>query len=459
MGEVLRNRPLLSLTAGLLIGLTLREYLWNAILLVPLFALLKAPRPCLVLCAGFLIGALLSPAIPQKGVQSTRYIESEARIVSVPRVYPNRIAYEIEVQGHRLVVTDARQADRSLGDQLRVAGLVKPLREGSEAYLLSKGIVGRFSPVRIGVLSEGPSWSRMALQVREAFIKFSQRTLAPERAAILDALCFNVEGALSDEQEESLRSTGTIHIISASGLHVLILAISIDWLLGFLPIPRPARIVALGLILGFYAAAAGLQPAIIRSVVMSMVGLIAYWWNREGDLLSSLALAASGYLVIDPMGVYNLGFQFSFLTVAAFGLFGAIKDHVPKTALAAFAEQAKDAFQTTHVAYWATLPLLLFYFGTVSIMAIPSNLIIVPVVMVLVIGGIGAFALSHLWQGFGQILMAGLVDPLCAYLNWVLGLFGNLIKVDLAGGFFSGYWLLIVYLLLSFLVRERVRPA
>lgn len=459
MGEVLRNRPLLTLVAGFLVGLTLREYLWNAILLVPLIALVKAPRSCLILCVGFLIGALLSPTIPKQGIQSTRYVESKAKIVSVPRVYPNRIAYEIETQGHRLSVTDAREADRSLGDQLQVAGLAKPLREGSEAYLLGKGIVGRFDPVRIEVVSQGPSWCRTALRLREGFIRFSQGTLAPDRAAILDALCFNVEGALSDEQEESLRATGTIHIISASGLHVLILAISIDWMLGFLPIPRPARIFILGLLLTFYAAAAGMQPAIIRSVVMSMVGLIAYWWNREGDLLSSLSLAAFGYLVLDPIGVYNLGFQFSFLTVAAFGLFGAIKDRVPKTALAAIAEQARDAFQTTHVAYWATLPLLLYYFGTVSIIAIPSNLIIVPVVMVLVISGMGAFALSHLWQGFGQILMAGLVDPLCAYLNWVLGLFGNLIKLDFAGGFFSGYWLLLIYFLFSLVVRERVRPA
>jgi hypothetical protein len=257
MAEVLRNRPLLVLAIGFLLGLSLREYPWNAVALIPLLVFVKIPDRCLALATGFAVGAVLSPRVPTSGVVRTQYLESPAVVVSIPRLYPNRLSYEVEVQGHRLTVNEPARTDRSMGDRLQMAGLVRPLLEGSEAFALSRGIVGRFQPTRIVTTVQGPSWYRSAAKLRQSFVAFTSSFMSKERATILDALCFNVEGGLTEEFESDLRATGTIHIISASGLHVFILAVVIDWLLSLLPIPRWVRLALLGGLLAFYAAAAG----------------------------------------------------------------------------------------------------------------------------------------------------------------------------------------------------------
>jgi competence protein ComEC len=459
MADILRNRPLLIFAVGLVVGLTVREYPWNGVLLLPLAILIRDFQRWIGLLLGFLLGCWLSPTVPKIGIEDKEYVRSPARICSVPRLYPNRIAYEVELRGKKLSVFEPATADRSLGDRLNLIGLAKPLREGSEDYMLAKGIVGRFDPMSVESVSQGPAWYRAAAGVRKAFVGFTHRAMSPERAAILDALCFNVEGGLTDSFEDDLKATGTIHIISASGLHVFILAGVLDWLLGLLPIPRAWRLLLLGVLLTFYAAAAGLQPAIIRSVLMSMVALTAYLWRRESDLLTTLALAAVAYLVFDPLGIYSIGFQFSFLTVAAFALFGRIKEAFPRTAWGILKEQAVEAFQTTHAAFWATLPLLVFYFGAISIVAIPTNLVIIPVVMSLVVLGLAAFAISSWIPAISQGVSDYLLSPMVAYLEGMIGLFANLTKLDLPTAAFSGYWLIPVYVVMCWTVRERVRPA
>lgn len=460
MVEVLRNRPILILAIAFIVGLSITEYRWNLLFIPVLGFLLRDTRSLVAVGIGFLSGFLISPEIPDRGVEKSKFVESPGQVVSVPRLYPDRISYILEVQEKRLAVTEPLHANRSYGDRLRVKGLVRPLKEGTEAFQLAKGVVGRLQLFSAEAISLGPQWYRSAADLRRGFVDFTHQHMAADRAAVLDALCFNVEGGLSKEFEDDLRSTGTIHIISASGLHVLVLAWVIDALLGLLPLPRPLRLLILGLVLALYAAAAGLQPAIIRSVLMSMVALTAYIWRRESDLLSALAFSSLAYLLWEPLGIYNLGFQFSFLTVAAFALFGTLEENFPKSAAGFVRENLLDSLRTTGIAYVATIPLLAFYFGAVSLVAIPSNLLIVPVVMALVVAGMASFGLSFFIPGAAEVLIKALIEPLIAYLQWIIHLFGNLNISSVPGQFFGGYWLVPFYMLfLVMLVRERARPA
>ena len=459
MAEILRNRPLLILALTLILGLTLREYPVNFIF-VPLFwFLLKSVSKIWPSMIGLAIGIWLAPDIPSSGVTSTTFLEAKAQIVSVPRLFPEQIYYEIQVGNYRLRAREPVNADRSYGDELLVRGLVKPLREGTDEYLLQRNVVGRFEPISVEVVQRGPGWMRRAADVRRTFVAYSRSVLPLKNAAILDALCFNVEGGLSDEFEDTLRRTGTIHIISASGLHVFVLALAVEWLLGLLPIPRSAKLLLVFLLLAAYCAAAGLQPAIIRSVVMYVVASTAYLWQREADLLSALALSAALYLAWEPHGVFNLGFQFSFLTVAAFAIFGQFDDSPARSVREVLIKAVKDAFKTSNIAYWATLPLLLYYFGSISFVAIPSNLLIIPAAMVLVIGGMASFVVAGWFPQFAGTVASLLLNPLISYLEQILSLFGNLRIATVSGGFFSAYWLVPLYVAILFMVRERVRPA
>lgn len=451
----LRNRPLLVLALGLVIGLTLREYFWHWLFFVALLFLGDFRGRCFA-SVGFLVGLALSPSVPDHGVLERSYVDNYATVVSVPRVSSGFQSCEIELSGHRLTMLS--RVKLSLGDQVRFSGLVKPLREGTERYYLTHGIVGRAEPIRLELVQEGPPFFRAALSVRDSFVRFSHEALPGPTATLVDALCFNVEGGLDPSTKDQLRNTGTIHIISASGLHVLVLAMAFDWLFGFLPIPRGVRLLLLAGFLVLYACAAGLQPAIVRSVLMALIGLSAYLWQREADLLSSLALTAILYLLFVPLAIYDIGFQFSFLTVAAFGLFPFHRPEAAKRAVDFIIGGFREGLRTTVIAFLATAPLVAFYFGFVSVTAIPTNLIMAPAVMLAVIFAMAAFCLSLLWPSGAAILMSGAVDPLVSFIRLPLELFGGLSFSSQLPAF-SGYWLVLIYGLMLMFVRQRVRPA
>lgn len=456
MRTELRNRPLLVLALGLIVGLTLREYPLNFVFAL---ILLLVPGRSLFVASGFLVGLLLSPVVPSQGLMQDQRVDQDAVVASIPRLTPGsadfsrRITCEVEASGHRLELSCDSRFDVSLGDRVHLIGLAKPLREGSESYYLTKGVIGRIRPTSLTVIERGPNVYRWALAVRERFLAFTHSNLPEESAAVVDALCFNVTGGLDPELRDQLRETGTIHIVSASGLHVFVIAFALDGLLGLFPIPRALRIAVLGLLLGFYACAAGLHPAIVRSVAMSMIGLTAYLWRREADLLSSMALAGVTYLLFSPLSVYDPGFQFSFIAVSAFGLFGHWGEPV-----AGFSRLG-DTLRSGLIAFVATFPLVAFYFGFVSISAIPANLLIAPIVMVAVVLSMGSFGLSFLWPDGGGFVMAHAVDPLIGLTKGVLGWFGNMSATLQTPEAFSGYFVVAFYLLALGLVRQRVRPA
>ncbi len=460
MVEVLRNRPLVVLAIAMVVGLAMAEYPY-LIGLIPILAiLLRSGKSWVALALGFGLGALFSPDVPEKGIEKSRYVQSPAKVVSAPKLYADGIGYILDIQGNRLGAFEKSGADRSLGDSLYVKGVVRPLSEGSEKNQLARGIVGRFQPYEVHVTGFGPQWARWGLKVREAFVGFTHRTMSLERAVLLDALCFNVEGTLDKGFEENLRATGTIHIISASGLHVLVLAWAISGLLSRLPLPRPLQVVLLVVALAFYAAAAGFQPAIIRSVLMALTAQTAYLWRREADILSALALSSIVYLLWQPFGIYNIGFQFSFLTVGAFGLFGVFRDSFPGTAVEFAKGKVFDALSTSSLAYVATLPLMAFYFGAASLVAIPANLAVVLPAMILVGAGMGVFAIDLICKPLGELLAHSILEPIVSFLQWAIELFGNLTISSIPVAYFSGYAVALIYLALGIaFVRERVRPA
>jgi competence protein ComEC len=458
MATILRNRPLLIIALGLMVGLTLFEYPWNAMFLLPAIWLLhRNPIKLLCLALALGLGIYLRPPIFTEGVSKTQYVETQARIVSVPRIYPGQISYEIESRGVKYSVTEPDTADRSIGDVIAIRGLVKPLREGTESYKLSHGIVGQFRPIEVRTLSSGPQWLRSAAELRKRFVGFSAKYLPADEARILDALCFNVEGGLDEDLTNALRATGTIHIISASGLHVLVIAVALEFLLNLCPSPRPIRIGLLLIALAVYAGAAGLQPPILRSVVMAAICLTAYLWRREADLLSALSLAAILYLIYDPRGIYDVGFQFSFVTVTAFCLFGSDLKPDYSTASGRFLSEAKVVLRTSCLAYLATIPLTAFYFGTVSIVAIPANLAVFLSASVLVIMGMAAFAVSPFFPGFAEWVSTWLLSPLVQFVEKTALLFGNLSISSIPTLSFNGYWLALIYGAFLLRAKEPIR--
>ncbi|MDR3691369.1 MAG: ComEC/Rec2 family competence protein, partial [Fimbriimonas sp.] len=263
-------------------------------------------------------------------------------------------------------------------------------------------------------------------------------------------------GSIVDPSDSrKLKQSGLIHIVTASGLQVFVLAFLLFQLLRFLPASRPAQIVVVASILCLYALAAGLNPAVVRASVMSILALSAHLFRREPDALSSLALAGIGYLLWNPHAVYSPGFALSFVTVACVALFfkRAPIDLSDRRQL--LLRWSNDFLCLSWVICVAALPLSAYYFGVVSAVSVLSNLLVAWCTPLLVGGSILTYVLSTVLPTVAAAISSHILGPLS---QWVLTV------LDWTGGEgsslnlppFSGYWLVLFYGALILTVRRRV---
>ncbi len=424
MRTELEARPLLVLFAGLVAGLTTPVSAWGPLLFL---GVLVAVRPWSAkrLAAGAcLVGLVLAPRSTPVPVLERAYFQGDVVVASVPRLFPDGTACEVETGGLRYALWMNGAPGISLGDRLALRGVVRPLPDGSDAYWGGHGVSGRLqagswkrTASATGLFAWGVAW-------RQAFVTLCADTLAPEAARIVDAVCFNVDGALDGDTRMALQRSGTTHIVSASGLHVLIFALFIQALLLALPVPRWAQMVLLMLVLLLYAAATGFRPPVVRAVAMAGVYAAAYGFRREPDALSALALAGTVYLVVSPRSVLDVGFQLSFATVAGLALF--MRPRAPARGLwrkgwGAVADVARVSFVATLVSG----PLVAQTFGIVSLAAIPANVLIAFALPPLMGGAMASLGLSSVFPGLAAGIMALVVQPLAGWLLWVVETVGS----------------------------------
>lgn len=141
--------------------------------------------------------------------------------------------------------------------------------------------------------------------------------LSSEDASMLNAMLFGDRTHLSHALRNAFERTGTFHLFVVSGLHVALLAAALFWLLRRFRLPQgPAVLVTL--IAAFaYAELTGFGVPAQRALTMTSIYLIARWLNREITALNALGAAALAVLVFDPRALFEASFQMTFLVIVA----------------------------------------------------------------------------------------------------------------------------------------------
>ena len=235
-------------------------------------------------------------------------------------------------------------------------------------------------------------------------------------AGLLAALAAGERSGITPDQWETAVATGTSHLLAISGLHVGLVAgwafFLARWLWNlcgggrWLAAPRAAAPLALGLG-GAYALLAGFGIPTQRALVMLAVWLGAVAAGRAVEPARGLALAAVAVLAFDPLAVLSAGFWLSFAAVAVI-------------LLALGAGRGGPSWRRWWRVQWAVslglAPVLLLWFGQVSLAAPLANLLAVPVVGLWVVPlALAGSALLLAGQG-------GTAQPLLAGAAWALEL-------------------------------------
>lgn len=297
----------------------------------------------------------------------------------------------------------------------------------------------------------GNPFIRLCLRVKRRLVRSLRRYLEPADYGILEGLLFSSKSQMSKAMLSDFRKSGAFHLLSASGIHVTILA----WLLGMLiqakgPSFR-GKVKALILIIVTigHSIMAGGRPAMVRSALMTSLYWGASLVRREVDSLNSLFFAGWLLLIVYPLYLFDLGFQLSFLSVAGLILFTPLFDRVflwgREQKFPGWLRRVIQSFNSSVSATLAVSPLLAYSTKTFSLISPVANLLAIPLA-----GGVMAGGLFHCMIGLLhsnlQSYTAKVVQVLIFIFVKVIHFFGNLPFASQEVSSFSPLWLLAIYL-------------
>ncbi|MEL6355526.1 MAG: ComEC/Rec2 family competence protein, partial [Bacteroidota bacterium] len=231
---------------------------------------------------------------------------------------------------------DRRAGELVPGDQLMLRGEIgtvenprNPEAFNFATYWGKKNIFHRVfirDPMQWQMVQEGsPNLLHAAKILRERWIASFRPYLTGNELAVAAALVLGKRDLLSDEIRSAYADTGAVHVLAVSGLHVGIVAWVVSWLLGrVIPKRYWARYVRTGLSIVFvwaFALLTGFGPSVQRAAWMFSILLLGGALRRKTYLFNSLAAAALLMLLMDPLQLFQVGFQLSFGAVAGIGLF------------------------------------------------------------------------------------------------------------------------------------------
>ena len=208
--------------------------------------------------------------------------------------------------------------------------------------------------------------SYRAEQVRDKLIVMLAATkIEKEERAVISALTLGYRAEIDPETLDYFVNTGTIHVLSVSGLHVALIFFILSFLFSGINRGKMGTIfypILMILFLWTYAFITGFSPPVQRSTVMFTFVIIGSILRRPVNIYNSLSASALVLILLDPNVLFDIGFQLSYLAI-----FGIVLLQPPLDSLVQFKNKIMKwgwtLFTISIAAQLITFPLSILYFN------------------------------------------------------------------------------------------------
>ncbi len=234
-----------------------------------------------------------------------------------------------------------------------------------------------------------------------------------QELGIIQALLLGQRNDISEQTYTNYKDAGAVHILAVSGLHIGILLLLLEFLLSpleRLPNGRKVKLFAIVLLLWGFALLAGLSASIIRAVTMFSFVAYALYLNRPTGTFNILALSMFFILLVNPMLLFQVGFQMSYAAVFAIVWIYPILQKLWSPKIWLF-KYVWSLLSVSMAAQLGVLPISLFYFHQFPALFFISNLTIIPFLGFILGLGIVVIILA-LWNSLPHFLVV--------FYNWLI---------------------------------------
>jgi competence protein ComEC len=390
-------------------------------------------------------------------------------VVDEPDVRDQNINLRLQVESIRqgateqpvtglLLVRAPRYPEYAYGDRLTVLGRPEtpPVFEdfSYKDYLARFGILSMIRRPSIHRLESGqgnPFWIAM-YAFKAGASRSINRILTEPYAALLNGILLGIETGIPTDLYEAFNLTGTSHIIVISGSNISLIA-GLLLLMGQKTAGKryapPLALIGISL----YTLLVGADAAVSRAAFMGGLWVLAVWAGRPGFALNALFFSGLALTAINPLILWDVGFQLSFM--ATLGLivlvpplervtFSFLQTRLKREYVGLTMALLSELLIVTVAAQIITGPLIVYQFGRLSLVSLLSNLLILPAQPpIMLVGGLAAMT-GMLWLPLGQLLGWLVWLPLA----WSVAVVEQTARLPLASldlGTFPFWLLLLMY--------------
>ena len=430
--------PFLFLVIPLILGITASQYLSSLpsafilgtiIISFSLLFIVQKARSSLPFIL-FTFTGLFSTGVYLSGTQTPAIISGETYQLTgrcEQILSPGKIVVSSPHLCTYLQVPDSTKI--TVGDSLSALIRLYPLQTSHNRhdfnynnYLQHQGIQAKGFPAgEIHKTAHSQDLYSVCLSIRNNLVTKLQRVISDSTTyKLLAALCLGCRQEITSDTKELFQTTGTIHILAISGLHIGAVFAFLLYLLRLFHFKsKKFRLILIPLI-WFVACITGLSPSACRAATTLSFITIGETFRQETIPLNAIAAAAFFSLLINPELLYSVSFQMSYAAYTGIILI------YPLMQMKKMHKHFRPLYTLFCISFSAqvmTLPIMAYYFHSINLNSIFINLIAVPATSLLLYGGIVLLALP----GFISFYLSYIIIGLTRLFIFSLQLFSKIV--------------------------------
>ncbi len=284
--------------------------------------------------------------------------------------------------------------------------------------------------------------------VRSKVKTILDENLNSDNSEICYAILFGQKYGLSDSISDMFSYSGISHILAVSGLHIGVLVTLIWFILKKLKINDYLKLGVFAIVLLFYSYLCGFSPSVCRASIMAFVLAVTKVRCLEYDIINSLGFAGCVILICNPLTLYSVSFQLSFMCIFGIITFAPFvrkcleKIKCPQVLVGAFAVSIAVNI--------VILPVAMNIFYKVSLLGILANILVLPIFSITYILLFIVVLLSMLINSFGVLLA---VPEFFLHIIKTIAYYFNLIPFGVFKVFRVTYWLTFLVMLVTLTIH------
>ena len=256
----------------------------------------------------------------------------------------------------------------------------------------------------------------LAEQVRDRLISLLTKSIPQrEERSVISALTLGYRSEIDQDTLNYFASTGAMHVLSVSGLHVALIYIILGFILSFLKRGKYGSVIfyiVMILFLWIYAFLTGFSPAVQRATVMFTFVILGSSLRRPVNIYNSLTASVLFLILLNPIVLLDIGFQLSYLAVLGIVIIQPSLNRLLEITNP-FLKWCWSLFTVSVAAQIITFPLCLFYFNQFPNLFWLSGFAVIPITTLIIWMTLAFFVFSPI---HGLALFIGMLIQKVTYV-------------------------------------------